>query len=61
MERGKKGLPDGHPLKVGTHGIHLALVNRDGRAVRAERLLGVVQGTESISIAVVGNFYWSVG
>ena len=58
---GKRGedVPDGHPLKVGPHGIHLALVNRDGRAVRAERLFGVVQGTESVPVAVVGNLYWS--
>lgn len=48
-------VPDGHPLKVGPHGIHLALIDADGRAVGAERLFGVIQGAEAVSVPIVGN------
>jgi hypothetical protein len=50
-----EGLPDGHPLKVSPHSIHLALVNADGRTVGAEGLFRVVQGTETVSVTVVGH------
>ena len=46
-------LPDGHPLEVRPHGVHLPLVDADRRAVVAERLLGVVEVRESVTVPVV--------
>ena len=53
-------LPDRHPLKVGSHRVHLALVHADGRAIGAEGLLGVVERAEAVPVAVVGDL-WGAG
>ena len=43
-----------HSLEVGTHGVHLALVNRY-TAILHKGSLGVVQLGSSIAVSVVGN------
>ncbi len=47
--------PDGHPLEVGSDGIHLALINADHGPIITERLLGVVEGAETVPVSVVCN------
>lgn len=49
--------PKRHPLKVRPDGVHLALVDADLRAVIAERFFCVVETAETVSVAVVGDFY----
>lgn len=45
-------LTNGHPFKVGTHRVHLALVYRD-TAIADERSLGVVKLGSSIAVGVI--------
>ena len=47
-------LPNGHPFEVGSHGIHLALIDTDS-TVFDERGFGVVEIGLSISICVIGD------
>lgn len=48
-------LPDRHPLKVGPHGIHLALVDADKPTAPAEGIFSVVQRAEAVSVPIVSN------
>lgn len=47
-------LSDWHPLKVRSHGVHLALVYRNS-AVHDEGSLGVVQLGSSVTVCVIGD------
>jgi hypothetical protein len=53
-------LPNGNPLKVGPHSVHLSLVNTDTWPIIAERLFRVVQSAEAISIAIIGHLCFIV-
>jgi hypothetical protein len=44
-----------HPFEVGSHSVHLALVNTN-TAIFKERFFGVVEIGRAIAIAVVGDF-----
>lgn len=57
MKERERGIPNWHPLKVGPDGVHLTLVNADLGSNVQEGIFGVVQSAESVSVAVVGNFY----
>lgn len=48
-------VPNWHPFKVSTDSMNLASVNADFVANVEERVLGVVETTETISVAVVGE------
>lgn len=47
-------LPNRHPLEVSSDSVDLAGINGDLRTLE-EGILGVVQGAEAISVAVVGK------
>lgn len=52
--------PNRHPLEVSSNSIHLALINVDSRSIVAERLFGVIQAAETVTIRVIAYFYPSV-
>jgi len=47
-------LPDGHPLEISTHSIHLPLIDRDA-TVLDEGGLGVVQLGRTVTVGVISN------
>ncbi len=48
-------LADGHPLEVGSDGVHLPLVDCN-TTILHERGLSIVQIRRAIAVGVVGNF-----